>query len=125
MKPVYKRILLKLSGEVLSGEKGTGIDFDKAELVRSQVLAQLKACCDGDISEQELQSAKQAIISSLQGTHDSPGAIDSYYATAALSGLAMTPEEYIRAVQTVTAEQVVQAAKSVKEHTVYFLEGVR
>lgn len=25
----YKRILLKLSGEVLSGSKGTGIDFDK------------------------------------------------------------------------------------------------
>ena len=29
MKPVYKRILLKLSGEVLAGEKGTGIDFDR------------------------------------------------------------------------------------------------
>ena len=31
MKPVYKRILLKLSGEVLAGEKGVGIDFDKTE----------------------------------------------------------------------------------------------
>lgn len=29
MKPVYKRLLLKLSGEVLAGEKGTGIDFEK------------------------------------------------------------------------------------------------
>ena len=29
MKPVFKRVLLKLSGEVLAGEKGTGIDFDK------------------------------------------------------------------------------------------------
>lgn len=29
MGSVYKRILLKLSGEVLAGEKGTGIDFDK------------------------------------------------------------------------------------------------
>lgn len=28
MKPVYKRILLKLSGEVLAGEKGHGFDFD-------------------------------------------------------------------------------------------------
>ena len=28
MKPVYSRILLKLSGEALSGEKGHGIDFD-------------------------------------------------------------------------------------------------
>ena len=29
MKPVYKRVLLKLSGEVLAGEKGVGLDFDK------------------------------------------------------------------------------------------------
>ncbi|MBE6732833.1 MAG: UMP kinase [Ruminococcaceae bacterium] len=29
MKPIYKRVLLKLSGEVLAGEKGSGIDFDK------------------------------------------------------------------------------------------------
>ena len=28
MKPVYNRILLKLSGEVLSGGKGHGFDFD-------------------------------------------------------------------------------------------------
>lgn len=28
MEPVYKRILLKLSGEVLAGESGKGIDFD-------------------------------------------------------------------------------------------------
>ncbi len=29
MKPAYKRVLIKLSGEALSGGKGTGIDFDK------------------------------------------------------------------------------------------------
>ena len=29
MKPVYKRVLLKLSGEVLAGEKGSGIDLIK------------------------------------------------------------------------------------------------
>ncbi|NLB36780.1 MAG: UMP kinase, partial [Clostridiales bacterium] len=28
MKPVYNRIMLKLSGEVLAGGKGRGIDFD-------------------------------------------------------------------------------------------------
>ena len=29
MEPVYKRVLIKLSGEALAGEKGFGIDFDK------------------------------------------------------------------------------------------------
>ncbi len=40
MKPVYKRILLKLSGEVLAGEKGTGIDFDKV----LEVCESIKEC---------------------------------------------------------------------------------
>ena len=42
MKPVYKRILLKLSGEVLAGEKGTGIDFDKV----IEVCKSVKKCVD-------------------------------------------------------------------------------
>ena len=42
MKPVYKRVLLKLSGEVLAGEKGTGIDFDKV----TEVCEQIKKCVE-------------------------------------------------------------------------------
>ena len=38
----YKRILLKLSGEVLAGEKGTGIDFDKV----TEVCQSIKECVD-------------------------------------------------------------------------------
>ncbi len=37
MGSVYKRILLKLSGEVLAGEKGTGIDFNKVEEVCKRI----------------------------------------------------------------------------------------
>ena len=37
MQPVYKRILLKLSGEVLAGEKGHGFDFDTINSVCSAV----------------------------------------------------------------------------------------
>lgn len=42
MKPVYKRVLLKLSGEVLAGEKGSGIDFDKV----LEVCERVKACVE-------------------------------------------------------------------------------
>lgn len=40
MKSAYKRILLKLSGEVLGGEKGFGIDFDKV----NEICASIKKC---------------------------------------------------------------------------------
>lgn len=100
-----------------------GIDFDKEEVTRQEVLHQLEACRQGNISEEELTAAREAILSSLRATHDSPSAIEGYYATAALSGMAMTPAEYMAAVEAVTKEQVVAAANTLKLHTTYFLKG--
>lgn len=37
MKPIYQRILLKLSGEVLAGEAGHGIDFDTVQNICSVI----------------------------------------------------------------------------------------
>lgn len=42
MQPIYKRILLKLSGEVLAGKEGHGIDFDTV----NTVCKSIKACVD-------------------------------------------------------------------------------
>ena len=100
-----------------------GIDFDKEDVTRQEVLRQLKACQEGDITEEELTAARQAILSSLRSTHDSPGSIEGYYATAALSGMGMTPQQYMEAVEAVTKEQVVAAANSLTLHTTYFLKG--
>ena len=41
-KPVYKRILLKISGEALAGEKGFGLDFD----VMRSVCETVKKCIE-------------------------------------------------------------------------------
>ena len=40
--PVYKRVLLKISGEALSGDKGTGLDFE----VIGQVCDVIKECVE-------------------------------------------------------------------------------
>ena len=101
-----------------------GIDFDKEQIVRDEIARQLEAVRQGDITDEELLSAKEALLSSLRGTHDSPGAIEGYYATAALSGLKLTPETYMEKVHTVTKEQVAEAAKQLQLHTTYFLKGV-
>ena len=39
----YKRILLKLSGEALAGEKGMGIDFDVATKICESIKKWWKA----------------------------------------------------------------------------------
>ncbi len=117
-------------GSGYHGAKGivtvsTGIDCDRVEEVRREILAQLEACKQGDISPDELLAAKMAMDSSIRSIHDTPHSIEGFYATSALSGMALTPEAYQRAVWEATAEQVAEAARSVQLHTVYFLKGVR
>ncbi|MDO5400093.1 MAG: pitrilysin family protein [Eubacteriales bacterium] len=100
-----------------------GIDFDKEALTREESLRQLAACQAGDITDRELEAAKAAIVSSLRSTHDSPGSIEGYYATAALSGLDLSPQQYMAAVEAVTKDQVVAAASTLSLDTTYFLKG--
>ncbi len=100
-----------------------GIDFDQEQLTRQQIQAQLEACRQGNITREEFTSARQALLSSLRATHDSPGSIENYYASGILSGTGMTPAQYMAAVEAVTPEQVIAAAKSLRLHTTYFLKG--
>ncbi len=130
---LFQNVREKLSlcysiGSAYYGSKGilvvsAGIDFDKEEKTRREILRQLEDCQAGRITREELEAAKQAIISALRATHDSPRAIEGYYATAALSGIRLTMPEYMAAVKDVTVEQAAEAARSLELHTTYFLKG--
>lgn len=100
-----------------------GIDFDKEELTRSEVLRQLQICKDGGITEAELRSAKEALLSSLRSTHDTPSGIEGFYSTAAMGELIYSHAEYMTAVEAVTVEDVVACAGSMELHSTYFLKG--
>ena len=131
---LFSHIREKLSlcyaiGSAYHGAKGifsvsAGIDSGKGQQVQQEVLAQLEACRRGEITEDELNAAKQGLRASLLSIPDAPGSIENYYATAALSGLPLTPEAYMEAVDRVTVQQVSQAAQKLELHTVYFLKGV-
>ncbi len=121
-----KQSLCYSVGSNYYGSKGivtvsAGIDCGKREQAQQEILRQLELCRQGSFTQEELNAAKQALISSLRATHDSPGAIEGYYATATLSSLGLTPEAYIQAVSAVTAPQAARAAETLKLHTAYFL----
>ncbi len=111
-----------------SGAKGiltvqAGIDCDKMDAVQQKVQDQLSLMAAGDITSQELQSAKQSLDASLEAVHDSPGSMESYYGVGVLSGLDRTPEQYRKEVAAVTAEDVAAAAKTLVLDTVFCLKG--
>lgn len=123
-----KQSLCYSIGSGYYGSKGimtvsAGIDERSEEITRNGILSELRACCEGAITDAELEGAKEAVLSGLRTVHDSPGAIEGYYATAFLSGLPLTPEEYIRQVTAVTAEDVAAAAKTLRYHSSFCLKG--
>lgn len=115
-------------GSVYYGTKGVltvsaGIDESKESIARDEIMAQLEACRNGDVSDEELAAAKEAVLSALRTVHDSPGTIEGYYATAALSGLGMELEAHAQAVAAVTVADVARAARILSYHSSYVLKG--
>jgi len=101
-----------------------GIDFDKESETRQEILRQLKDCQQGGITEEELTAAKQTICSGLRSVMDTPGAIENYYSTLALSGRDMDREGYLRAIENLTLAEVTAAANTLQYHSSFFLKGV-
>lgn len=114
----------------IHGAKGlmtvsSGIDPKNFETAKAEILAQLDACRRGEITAEELENGKKAILTSLETIPDSPGRMEDYTMYSMLSGQNMEIEEYAKAVQAVTVEQAVEAAKKIRLEAVFFLKGVR
>ena len=130
---LFQNVREKLSlcysiGSSYYGSKGiatvsAGIDFDKEALTREEVARQLDACREGQITPQELTAAKEALLSALRATLDSPAAMEGYFSTAALSGMPLAYDDYMRSIAAVTVSDVVECANTLKLHSSFFLEG--
>ena len=102
---------------------GSGIDFDKYEPARSEILSQLDEIRAGNITEEEFAGAKKDVASSLLAVPDSPAALESFYLRQTVQGLDAAPEDIAALTDFVTAEQVAELARGVELDAVYFLKG--
>ena len=123
-----KQSLCYSIGSGYYGAKGivlvsAGIDFDKEQHVRQEVEKQLDACRRGEISQAEVDAARHSLISALQAVPDSPSSIENYYSTMTLNGCGMDPQRHRAALEAVTAEDLVAAARTLELHSTYFLKG--
>ena len=101
-----------------------GIDEAQYGRAREEILGQLEACRRGEITREELEGAKMAILSSLRAVPDSPGALEGFYGTAAVSGMNWDIPEYMDRIRAVTAEDVASVARRLQLHTEFLLRGV-
>ena len=101
----------------------SGISFEKLAAARAEILAQLEAVKNGDITDEELLWAKRAVASDLRATMDSQGELEGYWLSQALDGLEYSPMMLAELAEDVTKEDVMAVARSVELDLVYFLRG--
>ena len=101
----------------------SGIEFDKYEAAKDEILAQLEAVKRGDFSDEELEAAKKAMASELRSSTDSPGALEEFYLSQTLLGLDYGPADLAALCELVTREDITALARGIELDTVYFLRG--
>lgn len=104
---------------------GSGIEFSNYDVAREGILHQLDLCKRGEITTDELESARSYLLSALRTGNDSPGRLDDYAIGQAVAGRTGTMEELAAGLRTVSLDQVVEAANTLTLDTVYFLKGVQ
>ena len=77
----------------------------------------------GEFTEQELEEAKQFMISIVKALEDEQDTLITYYMGLELSGYNMDLEEYTEKLMQVSKEQVVEIANKIQVNTIYFLRN--
>ena len=101
----------------------SGIEFDKLNAARDEILAQLDSVRRGEITDDELRSAKKSVASDLRAVQDSLGELEGFYLSQALDGLDYGPAELAALAEDVTKEDVQAIAESIECDLIYFLKG--
>lgn len=101
----------------------SGVDMDKYEMAREEILRQLEACRNGDITPEELEAVRSYLCTSLKTSGDSLMRMEDFYLGQAVGGYSDSPEDLTEQLRQVTLEQVCQAAKKTRLDTIFFLKG--
>lgn len=112
--------LEKLKGVMLVS---SGVEFDKVDQAREEILAQLAACQRGEFEDWELEGARRSVVSALHSAMDAQARLEDFWLGQAVAGLTEDPEALARRVENVTREQVAAAFSSLQLDTIYFLKG--
>lgn len=102
----------------------SGVEFSKLETAKTEILRQMEACKAGDITDDELESARGYLVSDLKIAMDSPGRLDDYYMGQILLEQDGTMEDLASAIARVTKQEAADAIQALRLDTIYALEGV-
>ena len=99
----------------------SGISAENSETAKNEILSQLDAIKRGDVTDEELESAKAVCIADTLAISDSQSALESFYLVRALEGTDYSPEESAELLKEVTANEVSEAAQATECDMIFLL----
>ena len=102
---------------------GCGIDPQKKDEALLEIAKQLNAIRSGEITENELETARRTLMAGLRQINDSPSAIEAYTFRRILAGVDETPADSREKISALTRDDVIRVAQRVTLDTVYFMDG--
>lgn len=109
----YKGLMLVMSG----------IEFSNYEQAVSIIEKQLTTVQNGDFTDNEIEQTKALLKNSVLEALDNPNAIVDFLYNEVLSGMPLNVEEYLKGIDHVTREEIINVAMKTELDTIYFLHG--
>ncbi len=101
----------------------SGVEFENMDKAQEAICEQLELLKKGEFEDSMLAASKLALSGVLGGVYDSQAMTDRWFCDRMFDANPLTPKQLSERVLTVTREQVIAAAKTLKLDTVYRLIG--
>lgn len=99
----------------------SGVLKQNIEAAVSEIKKQIEAIQNGDFSKEDLETTKLSIKNSYRTISDYPGGLENFYLMQTFLKELKTPEQLIDEVETITSEDVINAAKKLTIDTIFTL----
>ena len=100
-----------------------GIEIENYNKALEIINTQLEDMKNGKFTDEDIQSAKNLLLSTINNIEEEQDTEISYYFGQELAKRDVTIEEYKNKVEQVTKEQIQEVANSIKTNTIYFLKN--
>ena len=102
----------------------SGIEIKNYEKALEIIKEQVENIKNGMFSDKDIENAKVYIISGIKNITVEQDTEIVFYMGQELSGNSFSIEDYIKNINAVTKEQIMQFAKNLQMNTIYFLTGL-
>lgn len=99
-----------------------GIDIPNYEKTVELIKEQLNQMKNGDFTDEDINNAKTIVDASVESIPESQDSEITYYFSQELSDEFVSTEDYVKKINEVNKEQIVEIANKIQINTIYFLK---